>query len=218
MKPFRIILPLILLFFVVSSVAAQTGKVVGVSDGDTITVLVNKAQVKVRLYGIDCPEGGQDYGRRAKQFTSGMVFGKTVTLEIHDTDRYGRSVANVLIDGKSLNEELVKAGYAWVYPQYCKTPVCQKWYKYESEARAQKIGLWSHPNPIPPWDYRRGKASTINRDSKVISAGVYRGNTRSMVFHQASCKDFSCKNCTEVFQRPEDAVKAGYRACGRCGP
>jgi micrococcal nuclease len=60
-----------------------------------------------------------------------------------DTDRYGRSVANVLIDGKGLNEKVVKAGYAWVYTQYCKTAVCQKWYQYEAEARAQKIGLWS---------------------------------------------------------------------------
>lgn len=90
--------------------------------------------------------------------------------------------------------------------------------EYEAEAREQKIGLWSHPNPMSPWDFRRGKSSTIYRDSKAISAGVYRGNTRSMVFHQASCRDFNCKNCTEVFQRREDAVKAGYRACGRCGP
>jgi micrococcal nuclease len=189
-----------------------------VSDGDTITVIANKTQVKVRLYGIDCPEGGQDFGRRAKQFTSGMVFGKTVTMKIMDTDRYGRTVANVIIDGKSLNEELVKAGYAWVYPQYCKISKCKQWYKYESEARAQKIGLWSHPNPMPPWDFRRGKSSSINRNTKAISTGVYRGNTRSMVFHQASCKDFNCKNCTDVFQRRENAIAAGYRPCGGCRP
>jgi micrococcal nuclease len=147
-----------------------------------------------------------------------MVFGKIVTMEIHDTDRYGRSVANVLIDGKSLNEELVKAGYAWVYMQYCKTPVCQEWYQYEADARAQKIGLWSHPKPIPPWEFRRSKSSTSARDSKTISTGAYRGNTRSYVFHQASCEHFNCKNCTEVFQRREDAISAGYRPCGRCRP
>jgi endonuclease YncB( thermonuclease family) len=111
MKRSLIILPLILTLLFVSSVAAQTGKVVGVSDGDTITVLVNKNPIKFRLYGIDCPEGGQDFGNRAKQFASQMVFGKTVTMKIMDTDRYGRTVANVLIDGKFLNEELVKAGY-----------------------------------------------------------------------------------------------------------
>ena len=76
MKRFRIILPLILTLLFVSSIAAQTGKVVGVSDGDTITVLVNKIQVKVRLYGIDCPEGGQDFGNRAKQFTPKWYFEK----------------------------------------------------------------------------------------------------------------------------------------------
>jgi len=86
-KPFRIVLSLILTLLFVSSVAAQTGKVVGVSDGDTITVQINKTQVKVRLYGIDCPEGGQDFGRRAKQFTSEMVFGKTITMKVMDTDR-----------------------------------------------------------------------------------------------------------------------------------
>ena len=147
-----------------------------------------------------------------------MVFRKTVTLEVMDTDRYGRSVANVIIDGKSLNEELVKAGYGWIYPQYCKISKCRQWYQYEAEARSQKIGLWSHPNPVAPWDFRRGKSSTINRDSKAISPGVYRGNTRSMVFHQSTCEHFNCKNCTEVFQNREDAIAAGYRPCGRCRP
>jgi micrococcal nuclease len=146
-----------------------------------------------------------------------MVFGKIVTMEVMDTDRYGRSVANILVDGKSLNEELVKAGYAWVYPQYCKTSVCKKWYQYEAEARAQKIGLWSHPNPMPPWDFRRGKTS-IQRDSKTISSGVYHGNTSSKVFHQESYEHFNCKNCTDVFQRREDAFAAGYRPCGGCRP
>ncbi|MFO8084826.1 MAG: thermonuclease family protein [Desulfobacterales bacterium] len=138
MKPFCIIFPLVLALLFVSSALAQTGKVVGVSDGDTVTVLVNKTQVKVRLYGIDCPEGGQDFGRRAKQFTSGMVFGKNVTLEIHDTDRYGRSVANVIVDGKSLNEELVNAGYAWIYPHYCKISLCQKWHYIKPRHKIKK--------------------------------------------------------------------------------
>jgi micrococcal nuclease len=78
MKPFRIILPLILILLFVSTVFTQSGKVVGVSDGDTITVLVNKTQVKVRLYGIDCPENGQDFGARAKQFASQMVLGRSL--------------------------------------------------------------------------------------------------------------------------------------------
>ncbi len=218
MKPFRIVLSLILaLLFISADIAlqtveaqTQTGKVVGVSDGDTVTILVDKTQVRVRLYGIDAPEGGQDFGRRAKEFASQMVFGKIVTMEVMDIDRYGMTVANILVDGKSLNEELVKAGYAWVYPQYCKIPVCKEWYQYEAEARVQKIGLWSHPNPIPPWDFRRGKHR--------VSTGIYHGNTRSMVFHQSTCEHFNCKNCTEVFQRREDALKAGYRPCGGCRP
>ena len=91
-----------------------------------------------------------------------------------DIDRYGRTVADIMVNEKSLSEELVKAGYAWVYPQYCKTPVCKKWYQYEAEARAQKIGLWSHPNPIPPWDFRRG--------THRVSTGIYHGNTSQWYF------------------------------------
>jgi len=221
MKRFRIAFLFFptLLFFVISAQASifQTGKVVGVSDGDTVTVLVDRTPVKVRLYGIDCPEGGQDFGNRAKQFASNMVFGKTVTMEVHDTDRYGRTVANILIGDKSLNEELIKAGFAWVYNQYCKIPICRKWYQYEAQAQKQRNGLWRHPNPIPPWEFRRGK-TTINKDPGSISTGVYRGNTRSMVFHQSTCKHFKCKNCTDVFQDREKAIKAGYRPCGNCKP
>jgi micrococcal nuclease len=137
-------------------------------------------------------------------------------MEVEDTDRYGRSVAIILINGKSLNEELVKAGYAWVYPQYCKKYICQKWYQYEAEARSQKIGLWRHLNPIPPWDFRRNKSS--NGKNKAILSGSYRGNTRSMVFHQSSCEDFNCKNCTDVLMTREDAIASGYRPCGSCRP
>lgn len=101
MKRFRVPLSivLILIFFFVAAaqtVEAQSGKVVGISDGDTVTVLLDRIPVKVRLYGIDCPENGQDFGRRAKEFASQIVFGKIVTIEVHDTDRYGRSVANIL--------------------------------------------------------------------------------------------------------------------------
>lgn len=98
------------------------GKVVGIADGDTITVLENRTQYKIRLFGVDCPEKSQDFGNRAKQFTSDLVFGKMVQVISEDIDRYGRTVGMLMIDGKCLNEEIVKAGYAWVYNQYCKKP------------------------------------------------------------------------------------------------
>jgi len=96
-----------------------TGEVVGVSDGDTISVMRGGKAVKVRLHGIDCPEKKQAFGTRAKKFTSDLAFGKEVTVRIQTTDRYGRSVGVVILPGgKNLNWELVSAGLAWWYRKY----------------------------------------------------------------------------------------------------
>jgi endonuclease YncB( thermonuclease family) len=104
--------------------------VVSVTDGDTITVLRDKKQLRIRLYGIDTPEKGQAFGNKAKQFTSKMVFGKVVEVEVMDTDRYGRTVALVGVNKQILKEELLKAGYAWVYYQYCHEIICYAWADY----------------------------------------------------------------------------------------
>src|SRR5205809_3843723 len=81
-----------------------TGKVVGVSDGDTISVMHNGKAERIRLSGIDCPEKGQAFGQRAKQFTSALVFGKEVTVAVQDSDKYGRTIGEVkLLDGRVLN-------------------------------------------------------------------------------------------------------------------
>jgi len=113
------------LFLGIALVASQTlaadftGRVVGVSDGDTIAVLHNGKGERIRLHGIDCPEKRQAFGKRAKQLTSNLVFGKTVTVQFVDRDRYGRTVGVVLLpDGRSLNHELVRAGLAWMYRRY----------------------------------------------------------------------------------------------------
>ena len=134
---------------------AWSGKVIGIADGDTITVLRDKEQVKIRLYGIDTRELDQAFGTKAKQLTSGMVFGEVVEVEPVDTDRYGRTVALVTIFKRLVNEELVNAGYAWVYTRYCTQPLCERWKVLESEAREAKRGLWSSPHAIPPWEFRR---------------------------------------------------------------
>jgi len=138
---------------------AWSGEVVGIMDGDTITVLNSKTikDVKIRLYGIDCPEKGQAFGKRAKQFTSKMVYGKVVEVKVMDTDRYGRTVALVAVNKQILNEELLKAGYAWVYYQYCHEMICHAWADYQFAAKLDKRGLWHDPNSIPPWEFRRQK-------------------------------------------------------------
>ena len=129
------------------------------ADGDTIRVLLGGTQVKIRLYGIDTPERRQAFGNRAKQFTSGQVFGKTVKAVPMDADRCGRTVALVqsLDDTVTLNEALVKQGYAWVYGKYCKADFCPEWLDQERTAQASNRGLWTDPDPIPPWQYRKRK-------------------------------------------------------------
>jgi len=132
------------------------GKVVGISDGDTIKVLKNGTQVKVRLAAIDCPEKKQPYGNKAKQFTADMVGGKVVKVWETDTDRYGRIVGFVFVGDKNLNKELLSAGLAWHYKKYSRDPALAK---LEFRARSAKRGLWSEPDPLPPWEWRRIKQS-----------------------------------------------------------
>ena len=139
-----------------AAAAAQvlfSGKVVKISDGDTIDVLRDGKAVRIRLAEIDCPEKAQPYGAKARQFTADLTAGKTVKVEIVATDRYGRTVAHVaLSDGRSLNEEILKAGLAWWYRDYSKNLRLRD---IESAARDAKRGLWADSDPVPPWVYRR---------------------------------------------------------------
>jgi micrococcal nuclease len=98
-----------------------SGRVVGISDGDTISVLHDGRAEKIRLNGIDCPEKRQAFGQRAKQFTSKLTFGKDVTVKTFGHDKYRRTIGDVILpDGRILNQELLKAGLAWWYTKYPK--------------------------------------------------------------------------------------------------
>jgi micrococcal nuclease len=155
-KP-KLIFSIILCLFLSSPLFADefTGKVVGVSDGDTITVMHLGHAERVRLYGIDCPEKGQAFGNRAKQFTSQMVFGKEVIVKTHGCDKYNRILGNVFLpDGTNLNQELVKNGLAWWFKRYVKDVTLAI---LQEEARAAKVGLWADPHPMAPWEWRRGE-------------------------------------------------------------
>ncbi|MFP4164573.1 MAG: thermonuclease family protein [Chitinispirillaceae bacterium] len=114
----KIIIPFFLSLVFTAAAPTLTGKVVGVSDGDTITILVNKKQYKIRLHGIDTPERRQAFGTKAKQFTSSMIFGDTVTVRTHGEDLYGRIIGEVVSDGRNLNRALVASGLAWWYRKY----------------------------------------------------------------------------------------------------
>jgi len=192
------------------------GKVVGVSDGDTITVLHDGIAEKIRLYGIDCPEKRQAFGKRAKKFTSSMVFGRIVEARPITTDRYGRTIAWIYVDGACLNEELLKAGLAWHYKRYSSEKHLAE---LETQARQKKAGLWNDPYSIPPWDFRHSKRTITNPRPSTDSQGiVYHGNVKSKKFHRPSCRYYNCKNCTAIFHSREKAIQAGYVPCGLCRP
>jgi endonuclease YncB( thermonuclease family) len=141
---------------------ALMGNVVGVHDGDTVTILnAKKKQYKIRLACIDAPESNQDFGTRSKQSLSAMVYRKDVSIDVKDTDQYGRSVGFVNIGEKTANLEQVKKGMAWVYRKYCKQ--CA-YYEAEQTARENRLGLWSQSNPIPPWEFRKDPVGSKNVD------------------------------------------------------
>jgi endonuclease YncB( thermonuclease family) len=138
--------------------------VVGVTDGDTIMILRNGRHEALRLHGIDAPEMGQAFGDRAKQFTSGLAFGRSVAVRVTGHDRYGRAIGDVFLpDGRNLNQEVVRAGYAWWYRRY--SPDCRL-AQLETEAREVRRGLWAQRNPSPPWEHRRQQRSALERRRK----------------------------------------------------
>lgn len=129
-------------------------KVIGVKDGDTVVLLLDGKEQTVRLAHIDCPEKNQPFGKKAKQFASDLCFEKYVTLNHKNKlDRNQRLIAEIILDnGQNLNKELVRAGLAWHFKKYSKEI---EYSELENEARETKIGLWSEPNPIAPWDWRK---------------------------------------------------------------
>lgn len=158
----------------ISSQASETyiGKVVGITDGDTLTLLVDRREVKMRLAEIDTPERGQPFGTRAKQALSDLAYGKEARVVVVDVDRYGRTVGRVYVDGRDVNAELVRQGYAWVYRKYAEDP---KLYELEEKARKAGRGLWAHPGPVPPWEWRRGVRNlgrTVSRSLNLVRAGL----------------------------------------------
>lgn len=132
-----------------------SGKVVGISDGDTFTLLSKDSfQIKIRFHGIDCPETGQPFSNVSKRFLSDLIFGQTVFIEKRGVDRYGRTLAIVFKDTINVNEALLSNGIAWHFKRYDNNPV---WAEIENDAREKKRGLWSDKDPIPPWEWRKLK-------------------------------------------------------------
>lgn len=151
---------ILFLHFFVSCESAQTqqgptGRVVKIVDGDTYDILLQGEQVRVRMEGIDAPERGMDYYKVAKTYLGDLCMGQQIRLEIKEKDQYGRLIAKgYLEDGRELCEEMVKAGLAWHFRKYSDDSMLAN---AEAAARSARIGLWSLPEPVAPWDFRANR-------------------------------------------------------------
>ena len=157
----KLLLTFLLIFSVCTASASKIiqGKVVSVADGDTITVLdAEKTQHKIRLQGIDAPEKAQAFGAKSKQALYEMVHGKTVQVSFEKSDKYGRILGKVLLDGQDICHQQIKAGLAWHYKKYQnQQPLVDRdaYSASETAAKNEKLGLWSDPRPMAPWDFRK---------------------------------------------------------------
>lgn len=140
--------------------SVYTGTCVSVHDGDTIRVKTASETLKIRLQGVDTPEISQADGKSARQFAYDMTYEKPVTVYSFGKDRYGRTLGIVEAEGKNLNLELVKAGWAWHYKQYSDDPELAA---AETAARKAGIGIWQNENPQAPWDYRKEKRAKSDK-------------------------------------------------------
>jgi micrococcal nuclease len=128
------------------------GRVVHVVDGDTIEILEGRTKTRVRLFGIDAPERGQDFSVRSKEFLATLVAGKQVRVMQKSTDRWKRAVGDVyLSDGVHVNARMVEEGWAWHFTRYSDDAVLAR---FEWQARRQGKGLWQVAHPVPPWEFR----------------------------------------------------------------
>ena len=208
-----------------------TGKVVGVSTGDTITVLdASNQQYKIRLDAIDAPESNQDFGSRAKQSLSDLVFGKTVTVTSLKLDRYRRVLGKVTLDvgklpleGRNVNLEQVRRGYAWFYHHYAKElrpEDAAAYERAENDAKASKRGMWANGEPMPPWDYRRSghAAKAPFWETPTAATGPIIGNRNSKIYNLPNCPDYNkvSENNRVPFKTEAEAQAAGYRKAKNC--
>ena len=129
-----------------------SGRVVGVTDGDTIRLLVGRREERIRLHGIDAPEKGQPWGDQAKRNLSAGVYDRDVVVEVRERDRYGRLVGVVWIGREDAGLAQVRAGLAWAYVEYSR-----EYLTPQQEAQRRRVGLWGDPGPVAPWEWRRAK-------------------------------------------------------------
>lgn len=222
MRLLLLTLPLFLIGFAPEPPEVTTefdAKVVGISDGDTLTVLKDRAQIKVRLEGIDAPEKGQAFGAKAKTALSDLVASKIVSVHETGTDKYGRTLARVIVDGEDVSATLVTKGMAWHFKEYSTDDTLAE---LEEKARAEKVGLWAESNALPPWEFRKRQRGgdkppvasnepAVAEPTPSTSEGSHWLNTSSSVRHNASCQYFKNTKKGRLCGPTEG------KACGTCG-
>jgi len=209
-----------LLFVSPTSTAAEktreviTGKVVGLADADTLTVLVKKKTITVRLHGIDSPESGQPFGTKAKKASSELAFGKEVKVEIVSVEKYHRFVGRVTLpDGADLSEQLVQMGFAWWYQKYAASEL--KLGQLQDKARKEKRGLWSDPHAVPPWTFRRTGLLGAN---ELAGLPDFVGNKNSKIYYAKGCSGYLkiAEKNRVPFPSTRAAKEAGFKAARNC--
>ena len=194
------------------------GKVVSVTDGDTVQIQVeaDKAPLKVRLDGIDAPEKKQAFGEKSKYALSYLVYGKEVTLEKTGEDRYGRTLGIIKVDGVNANSKMIEYGWAWHYKEYNKD---ERLAELEANAREQKRGLWLDATaPVPPWDYRKGVDEAKLAEAKPMPEtkpvakpkARFWLNTKTGVRHRSHCRYFEKTGTGRYCEEDEG------KPCGIC--
>lgn len=196
------------------------GKVIGVHDGDTVAVLdQDNKKFTIRLQGIDAPELKQEFGSVSQKNLSGMVLGKRVSIFWTKVDKYRRTVGTIMLDGRDINIEQVKAGVAWHFKKYEdeQSPTDRRTYAVaEQVARAAKLGLWKEVNPRPPGDWRQEVKT--KRWGPPPPEGTIIGNGNSKKYHRPDCpgyRDMAEKNRV-FFKSVAEAEAAGYKRAGNC--
>ncbi len=199
-------------------------KVISVTNGDTLTVLVDRQKVNVRLEGIDAPEKNQAFGRQAKSALSKLVMRKPITLRVTGENRNGQILARIDIAGVDVSAEMIRLGMAWHNEKYSDD---EDLARLQALARGEEVGLWAEGEPLPPWEYRvreklpedLGEAvssgsqphSSSSTQTRSASTGTHWLNTSGNVRHNSSCQYF------QNTKRGRLCGPTDGKACGKCG-
>ncbi|MFZ4795067.1 MAG: thermonuclease family protein [Blastocatellia bacterium] len=232
----RLGLPFLLLLASVTAMAQPgilTGRVTGISDGDTITIVTSGLrEYKIRLNGIDAPESSQDFGQASKKNLSQLIFGREVRVAWRKQDRYDRILGRVFLGQTDVNLEQVRSGLAWFYRAYENELTANDrslFDRVERDSKNAGRGLWQNGNPTPPWDYRAARREaggnsltrvssppTTRSDSQ--SNAPVRGNRNSGIYHLPECPDYEkigIRNRVS-FKNEAEAREGGFRKARNC--